>query len=537
MPRRRVRRLAVLVGVAVPSLAAATVAVAVLRTTLAPSNAAIVYLAAVVATALAAGAPGAIVAAVASILLYDWFFTVPYYTLTMSDPAEWLNAVLLLGVGLVTGQLAALQRRWADDARQREREAVALFRVSHALATRDTAIAELPRIAAILRDEAGMDRVWIALGPEGRELVAADTGAGARPSGAVVHVLRRSPGEEPATWVRVHQPGSTRLATVAATLFRARLGAGDVQLGSIWGVRAHAADTPDRTETRLLAAAADQAGQALAHDRLAAESRAADVARQSDALKSALLQSVSHDLRTPLATIRAAAGSLRPDSGLDDDDRAESAAAIDREVEYLNRLVTNLLDLSRIEAGALRADRDAFDLDDLVGRTIDRLRDRLGERRLEVSLDAPPVLVDPVFLDDAVTNVLENAVKYTPADAVIRVAARQLEPEPFIRLTLEDGGRGVPDEALTRLFEKFYRVPGGPRGSRAGTGIGLAVVLGLVEAMGGRVAARRSTLGGLAIDLDLAVVDVPVPGAEAAALGALGALTAPGALGVPGAAP
>ena len=137
---------------------------------------------------------------------------------------------------------------------------------------------------------------------------------------------------------------------------------------------------PDRTETRLLAAAADQIGQALAQDRLAAESQAAEIARQSDALKSALLQSVSHDLRTPLATIRAAAGTLRPGSGLSAEDQQESADAIDREVEYLNRLVTNLLDLSRIEAGALRAERDVFELDDLVGQTVDRLRPRLADR-------------------------------------------------------------------------------------------------------------------------------------------------------------
>src|SRR5207342_2817955 len=112
------------------------------------------------------------------------------------------------------------------------------------------------------------------------------------------------------------------------------------------------------------------------------------IARQSDALKSALLQSVSHDLRTPLATIRAAAGTLRPGSGLSAHDQQESSDAIDREVEYLDRLVTNLLDLSRIEAGALRAERDPYELDDLVGQTVERLRVRLGDRPLEMGLDA-----------------------------------------------------------------------------------------------------------------------------------------------------
>jgi two-component system sensor histidine kinase KdpD len=510
MHRPDARRIAVLLAVALPSLALATIIVAVLRSAADVPNASIVYLAAVVATAIVAGAPGAVATTIAAILLYDWFFTIPYYTLTMNEPSEWLNAVLLLGVGLVVGQLAALQRTRAEDARAREREARALFRVSRALATRESIPAVLPMVAKIVRDESGMARVWIGLGDEGRERTAGDTSDAPRPAlPAVQHVLRRAPGDEPATWVRLHLPGAARGAGTGLEAYRVKIEAGGTAFGSIWAARDRGSGPPDRTTTRLLAAAADQAGQALAHDALAAEARAAEIAMQSDALKSALLQSVSHDLRTPLATIRAAAGSLRPDSGLSDTDREESAAAIDREVEYLNRLVTNLLDLSRIEAGALRADRDAFDLDDLLGRTIERLRPRLGGRTIEVRLAAPPVNVDPVFVDDAVTNVIENAIKYAGADAAIRVIAAALPGEPLVRLTIDDGGPGVPDDALPRLFEKFYRVPGGPRGSRAGTGIGLAVVRGLLEATGGRCTARRGELGGLAIDIDLPLADMP----------------------------
>ena len=261
-----------------------------------------------------------------------------------------------------------------------------------------------------------MERVWVALGPDdGRERVAADTGDTAKAAVPGLHqVLQRTPDDTPARWSRVHQPGQAKGGQATGyEAYRVRIEAGSRRFGSIWALRDRGAGEPGPAETRLLSAAADQIGQALAQDRLAAESQAAEIARQSDALKSALLQSVSHDLRTPLATIRAAAGTLRPGSGLSVEDQQESADAIDREVEYLNRLVTNLLDLSRIEAGALRAERDVYELDDLVGQTVDRLRARLGGRPLEVALAAPPVEVDPVFLDEAVTNAIENAIKYT----------------------------------------------------------------------------------------------------------------------------
>ena len=126
-----------------------------------------------------------------------------------------------------------------------------------------------------------------------------------------------------------------------------------------------------------------------------------------------------------------------------------------------------------------------------------------------MALTPDPVLVDPVLLDGALSNVLENAAKYVPGDAVVRVTTHALPDEPYVRLTVDDAGPGVPDAALDRVFEKFYRAPGTPGGSRSGTGVGLAVVRGLLEATGGRVRARRSELGGLAIDLDLPRASVP----------------------------
>lgn len=520
IPGPRIVRVGGVVGV---SLALATLMVAILQDGLGVSNPSAVYLVAVVASAVLIGTAGAIAASIGSFLLYDFLFINPRYTLTVSDPGEWLSVVLLLFVGVVVGQLAALQRAQTRVARAREREARAQFQLSRALATRQSTPAVLPEITRILAAETAMQRVWIALGADdATERIGADSGTGevltdgGRPQLGLVHVLRRRPGDAPAEWVRVHQPARARMGGVLASAtqpgreaYRVRIEADERAYGSIWAVRGRGELPPDRTATRLLSAAADLIGLALDHDRLAAEAQAAEIARASDSLKSALLQSVSHDLRTPLAAIRAAAGSLRPDSGLSPDARAESAAAIDREVEYLNRLVTNLLDLSRIEAGALRAERDTFELDDLLGPIVDRIRPRLGDRPIELDVDVPPVVVDPIFLDEAVTNVLENGAKYTPPGTPIRIRATAM-PGGRVQLTIEDAGSGVPAEALPRLFDKFYRVPGRGAAGRTGTGIGLAVARGLVEAMGATVKARASDLGGLAVDFDLPASDAAV---------------------------
>lgn len=502
-----------LLASAVPSLAAATGLVWVLEDRLGIPDASPVYLLAVVVTALVSGTIGALASAIAGIVLYDYLFTQPLHTFAISDPDEWLSLALLLFVGLVVGQLTALERSRTLLASTREREARELFQVSRALATRQSTPAVLSEIAAVMRDASRMDAVWISLGiDDASERVAASAGGERPPAVAGLHhVLRRMPHDEPARWLRVHSPGPGRMRgpQEGVDAYRVRIEAGGSSLGSIWATRPKRMGQPDHTETRLLSAAADQVGQALAQDRLAAEAQAAEIARQSDALKSALLQSVSHDLRTPLAAIRAAAGTLRPGSGLPTADQQASADAIEREVEYLDRLVANLLDLSRIEAGALRAEPDVFELDDLLDRTLQRLRPRLIDRVLSVDVSAQPVRVDPIFLDEAFANLLENALKFTSPGDAVHVRAGEITDDGFVRLTVEDSGPGVPEAALERLFEKFYRAGTDPRASRPGTGIGLAVVRGLTEAMGGRVAARASDLGGLAIDLFLPTAVVP----------------------------
>jgi two-component system sensor histidine kinase KdpD len=500
------------------SLVVATAGVALVERWTGVPNASVLYLVAVVACGLTVGTAGAILAAVGAFLVYTYLFTEPLHAFSISDPAVLLSVVLFLFVGIVVGQLAAVQRARATAAEAREREARAMFTVSRVLATRESTEAALAMIVEALRAETGMARVWIALGADpGAERIAADSGDPADRSAAGgsavsntgrVRVLQQTPGNEPARWSLVVRPSSGRRPPSEVDIYRVRIEASGEPIGSIWSERPRDVGEPDPIATRLLAAAADQVGQALARDRVAAETKAADVARASDALKSSLLQSVSHDFRTPLAVIRAAAGSLAEEHGLSDVDRRANLAAIDREVEYLNRLVANLLDLSRIEAGSLRAATDVYDIDDLVSQALERVRPRLGGRTLDVELDTALVRVDPVFLDAAVANVLDNALKYTPATARIRVAARRGD-DGMLVVSIEDDGPGVPRESIRSLFQRFYRVPGVRGDARGGLGIGLAVVRGLMEAMGGRAAARQSTLGGLAIDLVLPLARVP----------------------------
>jgi two-component system, OmpR family, sensor histidine kinase KdpD len=509
--RRAGRVVAAIIG----TLTLTTLAVGVLEDRLKIPDASATYLLAVVLIAVAFGISAAVATAVGAFVVYDFVFVTPTGALVVADPQEWLNLVLLLALGVVVGQLAGMQRARAETAGLRERQALTQYRVGRELATATTAREALPALVAILRSEIDAVRVWVGLGVGvAGERVAADSGAAGRPVvPASYELLQRRDGDEATAWLRVHdpRPSSAEAHESRDACYRVQIATAAFPVGSIWLLRPRRAGPPGRGQARVLAAAADQIGQALERDRLAEEATSAEVARRSEAAKSALLDSVSHDLRTPLASIRAAAGSLMtPALDLDPGARHERAAAIDREADRLNRLVTNLLDMSRIEAGDLRARLEPFLLEDVVEATLERLGELLTGRPVSVAMreDLPPVQVDPVFIDQVLTNLLENAARHAPPGSSVRVHAASVDEE-WVRLTIEDGGLGIPPEVLAHIFDKFSRASAAGGGSPPGAGIGLAVVRGLVAAMGGRVAARTSELGGLAIDVDLRAAPLP----------------------------
>jgi len=484
----------------IAALAATTAVVWILEIELGLERASALYLLAVAVIAIRQGTTAALLTAFGAFVIYNLLFVEPRFTLTVARPEELITLFLLLFVGVVIGRLGGAQRDRERIAAQREREARALFAISRELATAPKLSGAIDTVMERVRADAGMTIAWVSLGlriATERVIGAAASEESLEPVGTYA-VLQRGRPEDAATWVRIHT-GAGRPARAAR--FRVVLVADGTEIGSLWSERPASAGEPTIEETRLLAATADQVAQAVRRDRLAAAAADAEIERRSDELRSALLDSVSHDLRTPLATIRAAAGSLAdPAIELDDAERRATARAIDGEAERMNRLVDSLLDMSRIQSGALATDLEVTPLTELLDPILERYRPRVtGRMVVEIPDDLPAVHVDQTFLSQALTNVFENAVTHSASGADLAVTASAVGDDVEIRI--EDSAPGVSADALPRLFDRFYRAPAAATPSRRGVGLGLTVVRGLIEAMGGTVRASASDLGGLAITI------------------------------------
>jgi two-component system, OmpR family, sensor histidine kinase KdpD len=504
------RRLLTLAAVVAVTIGLATAVVALLESpAIGLGDASPVYFVAVVIIGSLFGTWPAIATALGSFLVYDLLFTQPTFTVVVSNPQEWLDLVLFLVLAVIVGQLSALGRDRAEEASRRAAEATALFAISRILATEQEVEAAAPLVAERLAAMPGLDRVWLVRDrPGGPPQVVADTSPGAPlPVSAFVTTLVRMPGDTPARWVVAHEPGPKTARGAGTLILRVRMEADEIAVGSLKAIPASGAREPDRATTRVLALAADQLALAIRRDDLRREATELEIARRADAVKSALLDAVSHDLRTPLASIRAAAGSLLdPEVAVDEASARATAAEIDTEAQRLDRLVREVLDLSRIEAGSLRLDLEPLVLADAVGAVVDRLRPLLGERPISVEVpdELPPVRADAVLLDGLLTNLVENVARHAPAPAPLAISAHAADDRRTVRLTIDDGGPGLVPALRERLFAKFQPLPSGTsQGSRPGLGLGLAIVRGMVEAMHGSVTADDSPLGGLRITLEL----------------------------------
>ena len=471
------------------------------------ANVSMLYLIGVLATATIAGSGPAIVASIAAFLAFNWFFVEPVHTLTVAEPSEWFALVLFLLTGVITGQLAGQQRRRAIEAAQREREATLLYAVAHLLVGSDL-VPALRAVADQLREGLRLRAVVIELHTDtGEQRVTSGDAEVVRRSVSSIRTWMASPAARTTNrghrWIRIVPP--TGGVAEDHRVHVVPLRSGEQRVGALAVVRGDAA--VESANDRLLTAVAAQIGNAVERARLQERATQAEVLQRTDALKTALLNAVSHDLRTPLASIIASAGSLRQlDVDWTDAERESFVADILDEATRLSRIVTNLLDLSRVESGTLRPDRGWYDLSALVDDVAGRLRPLAAAHELRVSVpdDLPPVPLDYVEIDEVLSNLVENALRHTPPGTRVEIAARVTDGHAVLEVS--DNGPGIAAEALPHLFDRLSAVPR----AKGGIGLGLAVARGLVEAHGGGITAQRRSGGGTVFTFTLPL-EAPVP--------------------------
>jgi two-component system sensor histidine kinase KdpD len=459
-----------------------------------PTNLVMLYLLTVVIAAIYLGRGPAVLASLLGVLTFDFFFVLPYFTFAVSDTQYVITFIALFLVGMVISQLTARAREQAEAAQEREAETAELYDLSRDLA----AAAELDEIlrALVRHCEQTFEREVVVFLPEGGRLVSRIASSG----------LTLSPEETAvADWVYRHaEPAGRHTNTLTAAELRYLPLKSAQGVAGVLGVGKPGTAEHDLTpaQRRLMEAFANQAAQAIERGKLAEEARQIKLLQATEKLQNALLNSISHDLRTPLVSITGALTSLDEQSGsLDEENRESLVATAREEAERLNRLVGNLLSMTRIESGAIKLHSEPGDVQDVIGTALAQLGKRVAAHEIRVNIpdDFPLVPMDFTLIVQVVVNLLENAVKYSPAGSLIEVSASAFQDKA--RVEVADRGVGIPPDDLARVFDKFYRVQR-PE-SVSGTGLGLSISKGIVEAHHGRIEARDRNGGGTIICVEL----------------------------------
>lgn len=480
-----------------------------LRQALGVTSVAMTFLTAVLVSAVLYGFWPALFASFISVLAYNFFFLAPLYTFTIADP-ENVVALFFFGVtAVIASNLTARVRAQAIVARQRARTTEELYQFSRKLAGAanldDLLWATVHQIALMLKV-----RVVILL-PEDSSVAVR---AGYPPEDSLDDADLAA-----AKWCwernRVAGRGSDTLPGAKRLFMPMNTGRGAVGVIGIDSDEPGPILTPD--QHRLLDALSDQAALAIERVNLVEDVDRARLVAETDRLRAALLTSISHDLRTPLASILGSATSLATQGEtLDAATRLDLTRNIQDESERLNRFIGNLLDMTRLETGPLRLNTGAVELSDAIGSALRRASKILAQHRTRVVLqpDLPMLDVDEVLFEQVLFNLLDNASKYAPSGSLVTIKAWQ--DAGRIVLQVMDEGPGIPQADLERVFDKFYRV-GGPDRRRAGTGLGLAICRGFVEAMHGTIwAGNRLDRSGAVFTVSLPVFEPAEGHAEAA---------------------
>jgi len=428
------------------------------------------YFLAVVLASTAGGIRAGVIAAILCSLGFTFFFTAPKYAFRVARVQDAVAAVVFLAVGSVVGLLVARMIDERERATERERDARLLGYLATKLLSGEPLDRVLDDFASALIEPFGLLRCIV--------FATTDDGAAAE---------RSIGGEGPG--------GPTQTLTISI---------GNISFGTLTAVRPVGGRAFSDDDRELLEAAAKQAAFALERARLDAQVRGAQLDSETSRLRAALFSSVTHDLRTPLASIKAGVSSLLSDDvAYDPAQRRELLTTVLEETDRMNRLVGNLMDLSKIRAGALVPAREAAAIDEIVDATVARMRPSLTGVvvRLNVRPDLPEVFVDPVQIDQVLTNLLENAAAHSPAGGEVQVAAAAYRDA--IQVRVADQGDGIPEAERERVFEAFYRGDAAPE--RPGSGLGLAIAQAVVVAHGGRIWIEGAPGGGTVVVFELPV--------------------------------
>lgn len=441
-----------------------------------------IYLTAVLVVGANHGLGASLVATALGSIAYNFLYTEPYYTLTVSNPEDLVSILVFLVGAVFTGSLAGRLKAQVESMRASQRRTETLYDFARKIASASNADDVL---------WAGAYHIAATLDCQSLILMPGPAGALEQVQGhpSIEDLDARAEGAARWAFERNAPAGSGTATLPMSEWLFVPLAAGEKPLGVI-GVRFKDRSRSLDPETRrLLLAVEDQVAVAVERERLAEELADARVSSESERLRGALLNSVSHDLRTPLATVIGTVSALAEDAGvLGPDDRRELIGTALDQARRLDRYVQNLLDMTRLGHGALTPRRVPVELAEIVGRVRADLARILANHRLEVEIprDLPMLDVDPVLIGQAVTNVIENAAKYAPPGTAITVSARAEGRDALVFVT--DEGPGIPDGERDRVFDLFHRVTQGD-GRPAGSGLGLAIVRGLVEAHGGTASA------------------------------------------------
>ncbi|HEY6578819.1 MAG TPA: DUF4118 domain-containing protein, partial [Rhizomicrobium sp.] len=463
------------------------------------TNVALVFLTAVLTSAITYGLWPSLFACLVAVLAYNFFFLPPLYTFTIADPENVVALFFFMVVAVVASYLSSRVLAQAVAARERAATTENLYLFSRKLAGVFT-LDDLLWAAAFQFAQMLKLRVVILI-PEGKGIAVR---AGYPPEDTLDEADLAA-----AKWVWQHASpagrGADTLPGAKRLFLPMRTGRGTVGIVGLDSDRPGPLLTPD--QRRLFDALSDQAALAIERVNLSEDIDRTRLAAETERLRSALLTSISHDLRTPLASILGSASTLGSQRAmLDQRAREELIGTIQEEAERLNRFIANLLDMTRLESGAIAPNLDFVDVADIAGSAIRRASGVLAhhEMRVDIAADLPMLKLDPVLFEQALFNLLDNAGKYAPPGSKVELRAER--DHDRVRLEVADEGDGIPPEDLERIFDKFYRVQALDR-KRAGTGLGLAVCRGFVEAMGGTIrAANRADRRGA-----LLTITLPVP--------------------------